>query len=241
MLTMRSAVVVIPTTGLELMKQAVESVLGQTHADTTCMVVIDGRQFEDRARQLLAGIADSRLQVLTLASNSGGGGYCGHRIYAAFSHLVEEEYVLYLDEDNWLDPAHVQSLVESIERGKLQWAYCLRKIFDRSGRHLFNDDCQSLGRWPSWTGPDQWLVDTSCYCIRRDVAVQIAAAWHNKFGADRVVLRTLQQRFPAYDTTGLYTLNYRLGSRQASVPQEFLEHGNRVMRQLYPGGFPWSK
>ena len=102
----RSAVVLVPTIGLPLVKLAVESVLSQTHALTKCMVIIDGQQYEERVHHIFSNIKDPRLNVITIPSNTGGKKYCGHRIYAALAHLVNEDYVLYLDEDNWLDATH---------------------------------------------------------------------------------------------------------------------------------------
>ena len=96
-------------------------------------------------------IADRRYALTALKENVGRDGFYGHRICAAFSHLVNSDYVLYLDQDNWFDPDHVAASIETIERTGSDWTYSPRKICSRSGAYLFNDDCESLGKWMAWT------------------------------------------------------------------------------------------
>jgi len=80
-----SAVVLIPTTGAPTLRRAVESVLAQT-SPTACYVVCDGEQFRSAVAEALRGID---VPVCVLPRNVGAGGFYGHRVYAAFAHLVE--------------------------------------------------------------------------------------------------------------------------------------------------------
>lgn len=235
---MSSAAVIIATTGVPEVKQAIESVLAQTHVMTRVYAVVDGPEYASRFEHATCGIESDRVQVTVLKENVGGGGFYGHRIYAAFSHLVNADYVLYLDHDNWFDPDHVASAVDTIESGTLDWCYALRKICDKSGTHLMNDDCESLGKWTGWK--DAPLIDSSAYCLRQPVAVQIASCWHNGWGADRIVFAALSQYFPKFDCTGGYSVNYRLDGNPGSVTKDFFEQGNAVMRRRYPAAFPWA-
>ncbi|MBW8757717.1 MAG: hypothetical protein JF586_08915 [Burkholderiales bacterium] len=80
-----SAVVLIPTTGAPSLRRAVESVLAQT-APTAAYVVCDGPQFHEAAEDALRGLD---VPVCVLPRNVGAGGFYGHRVYAAFAHLVD--------------------------------------------------------------------------------------------------------------------------------------------------------
>jgi hypothetical protein len=229
------AVVLIPTIGGEHLRTAVQSVLAQS-LPTRCYVVCDGEAHRPAVQRQLEGL-DVSLCVLPL--NVGARGFYGHRIYAAFAHLVDEPYVLLLDQDNWFDPDHVQACVSLMERKALAWCYALRKVCSPAGEFLCNDDCESLGKWKSFT--DDHLIDTSTYCLRREVFVHTSAAWHGGWGQDRVFAATLMQNVPAFDCSGRYTVNYRLGGNPGSVTEDFFRQGNRKMRMRHDKRLPWQQ
>ena len=84
-----SATVIIPTTGSKDVLKAVESVLNQTYEDTTCYVVIDGEEHRGKAKVITDECAGNpNLKVAYLPINVGANGFYGHRVYAAFTHLV---------------------------------------------------------------------------------------------------------------------------------------------------------
>ena len=167
----------------------------------------------------------------------GANGFYGHRIYAAFSHLVNQDYVFFLDQDNWFEPSHVESMINNIKNKNLDWGYSLRNIVDKEGSFICQDNCESLGKYKSWT--EYFHIDTNCYCLKNNVATFIAGAWHGGWGQDRVVFQTLKNYFPNYDTTGLYTTNYRLDGNIGSVSKDFFLQGNIKMMENYSNNFPW--
>lgn len=236
---MASATVVIPTTGADTLRDALTSVQAQTHKDLRYWVVVDGPEYEEAARRITMEFHGAK--VMVLPENVGGGGWYGHRTYAAVSYLINTDYLLLLDQDNWMEPNHVESMVGTCEVRNLEWCHSLRRIFDGDGNHLCDDNCESLGRHPAWMNDQVHLVDTSCYCIRRDVAARIGGAWYGKWGQDRVFLATAQHHFPNWTCTGQHTINYRLDGNPGSVTREFFDQGNAVMRQRYPNGFPWHQ
>jgi hypothetical protein len=235
-----SNVVLIATTGAPTLRRAVESVAAQS-VPAAAYVVCDGEEFRARVDAALAGLerAPERLSVCVLPRNVGAGGFYGHRIYAAFAHLVDADNVLLLDQDNFLAPQHVEHCADLLQARRLQWCYSLRTIRDEAGEAVCRDDCESLGKWPAFTGAH--LVDTSAYCIRREVLAQAAHAWHGKWGQDRVFAQVMMHDFPAFDCTGRYTLQYCLGGNEHSVTRDFFEQGNARMLQRYKRGFPWSR
>ena len=237
---MKSAVVIIPTTGAKTLAKTIQSLTEQTHQNVTALIVVDGKQHRgDVDKILVKHQSNLEKQIVYLSDNVGANGFYGHRVYAAFSHLVNQDYVFFLDQDNWFEPNHIESMITKIESDKLDWVYSLRNIVDKEGDYICQDNCESLGKWEAWT--KCYHIDTNCYCLPNRIAVAIAAAWHGGWGQDRVVFQALQQYFPNYNCSGDYTLNYRLDGNPGSVSKEFFIEGNRQIKQKYNENFPWSK
>jgi len=233
-----TATVILPTTGAPELRTALESVLNQTY-DTTCYVVIDGDKFTPKARTILSDyLGNKKLKVCELPLNVGANGFYGHRVYAAFTHLINTDYVLYLDQDNWFDKNHVESCVNTIQKTNSDWCYSLRKIY-KENELICTDDCESLGKWECFQGYPH--IDTSSYCLKTKVAVLLAQVWHGGWGQDRVFYSALKQYLPKYECTRDYTLNYRVGGNEGSVKPEFFLAGNKIMNDKYNGEFPWRK
>ena len=233
---MAKAIVITPTTGSPEVIDAINSVANQT-MEVDHLLICDGDQFKDKVESIAAQYPS--VKTCYLPYNTGANGYYGHRIMSAFSHLVDHDYILFLDQDNWYEPTHVESMINTIETTGCQWAYSLRNIYSVDGEYLLKDDCESLGKWKAWTNTN--MVDTNCYCIPREIAIKIASFWHSGWGEDRVIFNVLHHNFNNYECTGEYTINYRLGGNEGSVTKEFFERGNYIMAKEYNGNFPWSK
>jgi hypothetical protein len=231
---MNRAAILIPTTGAETVRRAIESCLTSDHAAVQVIAVVDGSQHRDAFEHQVAGLSDPRLQTVVLPENIGADDYYGHRVYGGFSYLVNAHYLLFLDQDNFFDPDHVSSQIANIEANGLDWSYSLRKVCDRGGNFIARDDSESLGRWPSLGGYQ--LIDTNCYCLKLQTAIGIAAAWFGNWGQDRRVTEALIKHYPNFGCTGRYTANYRLRDEKG---HEFFIKGGAEMRKRHPGGFPW--
>lgn len=235
--------IITPTTGSEFLGECMRSVALQTYPHISHVVVVDGEERRVAAEPILALHKHDRLKSVVLPCITGAGGFQGHRIYGALPFLLNTDYVCYLDEDNWLDDNHVESLVSLATAKNLDWAYSLRKIVRQSGEFVCNDDCNSLGRWPSYDGAYHH-VDTSCYMLRREVACRAANAWNRSdldgtAAADRMLCKELLASSPLFHTTGMYTVNYRLASRQSEAGGiRFYTTGNSVHKYLYRN-YPW--
>ena len=234
-----TATVIIPTTGSSELKRAIESVLDQSYP-TTCYLVVDGERFQSATKKIIDKNfkKKSNLKICELPINVGANGFYGHRVYAAFTHLVDTEYVLYLDQDNWFDADHVESCVDTIRQRNLQWCYSLRRVCSKEGEFITNDDCESLGKWQTYHGVNH--IDTNCYCIPTQTAIRLASVWHGGWGQDRVFLSAIAQHFSRWDCTNKYSVNYRVDGGQGSVNADFFINGNRIMQERYNGEFPWS-
>lgn len=229
--------VVTPTIASDLLEQCVSSVDNQTYKDLTHYIFIDGCQYEPKAREILVG--SSKTRMVELEENVGKGWY-GHRVYAACSFLVNADIICYLDEDNWYEPNHVEELVKAIQTGA-QWAYSLRKIYDKHGNYICDDNCESLGKWPIYFNNDAYHIDTSSFAVRRDVAVNIGHAWYGQWGADRQFFSNLKKFFPNFECTGKHSLCYRLDGNANSVTKDFFEDGNKYTEEKYQGNYPWHQ
>lgn len=240
---MSKILVITPTTGAPELADAVYSVKQQT-MDCDHLLVVDGPQFESNT---IEGINDVDPQgtviKCVLPFNTGANGFYGHRIMAGFSHLVNHDYILFLDQDNWFEPNHVESLVSEIDKYKFDWAYSLRRIVDKDKSYVCDDDCESLGRWPAWVNDEAHLIDVSSYCYKTSFFRQFGHLWDFGWGADRRFYTILKQQLKHnnYGCTGKATLNYRLGGNPGSVTAAFFEEGNSKMRGKYGTNFPWRQ
>lgn len=215
-----SVTVVIPTTGANTLFDAVESVLEQTY-DTNCLVVVDGPEYSEAVYDLIFPYTNHpKIKYLHLPENVGANGFYGHRVYAAIGHLVNTDYLCFLDQDNWFDPEHVSSLVNTIERKAMDWAYSYRKIVDKQGKLICEDNCESLGKITKF-------VDTNCYMLTRKVAESIGHVWNGGWGRDRVFYEVASKYFPNFDGSERHTVNYRLDGNPNSVTAEFFLEGNK--------------
>ena len=242
----RSVTVITPTIGSSKLKDAVESVSNQTYK-CNHLIVIDGREYVNPVYEQLGQPDRPGTQVVISPENTGktGGNFYGHRIYAAYPHLLNSDYILFLDEDNWYEPNHVQSLIETIESKNLDFSFSLRKIFNPERTYLLDDNCESLGKWPIFMSRHsphglQYLIDTSSFCFKRQFIQATCHFWHHGWGGDRHYLYSVKDK-AKYDTNGKHTLCYRLDGNPNSVTEEFFKTGNKTQQAYYEGKYPWLK
>ena len=232
--------VVTPTTGDIRVLRAIESVAAQTHKPIQHLVVIDN---PDVPSEIKAAIRRYNVDVIELPYATGTDRFNGHRIYGASTFLGNGDFFCFLDEDNWFDVDHVASLVEVISLGFL-WAFSFRKIVDREGNFICNDDCESLGKWPSVISERDYHIDTSCYFLPQTIAVQSSPIWFRRarqlHSADRALVSFLRSRNLDYNTSSRYSLNYSIGNTAFSARKEFFLAGNDRMMQKFHGNLPWK-
>lgn len=232
--------VVTPTIGSSHLSKCIESVQNQTYEDLTHYIFLDGQEYYDKIHPTLYSVSGKRMiKTISLEDNVGKGWY-GHRVYAACSFLVNADIICYLDEDNWFEPNHVQSIFDKIKSG-YEWVYSLRNIYDKEGEFVCEDNCESLGKWSVYFNPSMYHIDTSTFGVRRDVAINVGHTWYGQWGADRQFFSNLKHHFPNFDCTRQYTCNYRLDGNPNSVSKDFFMEGNRIMLQNHGGEYPWKK
>lgn len=229
--------VVTPTVGTAELRRCLESVQAQTLENVEHIIVVDGPQYLDKVQKLISEMSLGKpIHTMVLPFNVGAGGWCGHRVYASIPFLLDSEFVAYLDEDNWYDTDHLECLHKALNRHKADWAFSLRKIFNKAGDFVTNDNCESLGTF-SYTlyGGGDFLVDTSCYLFTTYVARAVAPHWmhrarqDNEIEADRAVTRFLLNH-PSFRGAGseMPTLNYT--AWHGRTQELFFINGNAFTR-----------
>lgn len=231
--------VITPTTGAPYLRQAIESVKNQTYDNIQHLVVVDG---QPKGRVIAREYP--HIDLIDLPYPTGLDRFNGHRIYGASVYLAKGDLVCFLDEDNYFDPNHIESLVKVMEKPN-DWAFSLRKIVDKDNNYVCNDDCESLGKWESCIG--DFFVDVGCFFLPKLTAIQLSPIWYRKARepgvpeVDRMLTHVLRNNNLKFDTNGEYTLNYRTGNTQLSVQSEFFLQGNKKMFEKYNGDLPWTK
>lgn len=239
--------IITPTTGSQYLKQNIESVQKQTYKNFQHLIVIDGKEFLDRTSGIIKAINKlDNVDIIPLPVNTGKNRYNGHRIYGACVYLCSGDYIIFLDEDNWIDENHVENLVKVVQDTNITWAFSMRKIVDSDGNFVCNDDCESLGKYPSIMDEKDYFVDVNCFFLPKDVAIQTSPIWYRKARepnvpeVDRYLTAILRQNNLSYESSNKYSVNYRAGNTNLSVKKEFFVSGNAQMNKKYEGNLPWK-
>jgi glycosyltransferase involved in cell wall biosynthesis len=200
-----SVAVVTSTQGRSTITKAIQSVKDQTRK-ATHYVFIHGAEYSDKT---IPHLADDTVAVHLPRAN-GGGGYGMAPVFALAPFAITEDVICYLDDDNWYEPDHIESLVEMIEKHDLGWAYSYRKIVDNEGNFICEDNCESLGM--QLNSANHYLVDNSCYAVRTNVARRHSHAWYVPVVSDRSFQAELMRAGLSVGTTGKHSVNYRLSA-----------------------------
>ncbi|WP_066800529.1 glycosyltransferase family 2 protein [Moraxella oblonga] len=214
--------VVTATIGRDDLLKAIKSVQAQTYP-CKHYIFVDGEQFHDKVKNLLKDDYPD-VVVTYLPMNTGANKMYNSYINAIAPFLVKEDIICYLDDDNWYDKEHVESLVSYMDKYQADYGYSLRYFVN--GNDIWKDNTESLGFWyinpkdlvPSafvWKnntyqvphGIDNYpnapyLIDVNCYAIRRHLAIDLAKSWAAiGLSNDRVIANILIQ----YNFKGICT------------------------------------
>jgi hypothetical protein len=240
------AVVITPTTGAPELAQAIQSVACQGDG-VDHWVVVDGTQYAEKAIEIVKANQHPQLKIVILPENTGmpqnhfwgklESGFYGHRIYGSMAGLINAEYTLFLDEDNWFEDNHVRIMVEGIQTHDFEWCYSLRNIVNKEGVFICHDDCDSLGIFPNQHNIN--FVDMNCYCFKTDFLLKLQHVFYvDSYHCDRELFKhalAKTSKPTSFGATGRYTVNYRCTKEGQ---REWFLTGNDKMNQLYTT-FPW--
>ena len=244
--------VITPTIGGPFLDKCIQSVRNQTYKNIEHLIVVDGRSRWEQADEILKAAEfpnGANEHVCVLPYPTGINRYNGHRVYGAATYFADGDFHLWLDDDNELEPNHIESLVNLVTSKGLHWAFSFRKIIDKESNVLCLDDCESLGLWPSILHPEDFFVDVNCYFVQKEVAVRMSPVWYRKFREpgqmeiDRAIAHTLmaKENKLKFDCTRDYTVKYRVGNTGLSVQADFFLQGNKAMLERYNNKLPWKE
>jgi glycosyltransferase involved in cell wall biosynthesis len=227
--------VITPTLGGMFLDKCIESVQHSSLPNIEHWIVVDGKDHEAKVDMILARYEHRHPVVkFVLPKNVGSGGWNGHRVFGSVPWLVDADYIAYLDDDNIVTPAHYSDLLRGIvQTPHNKWAHCLRYLIDKDGATIGHDNCESLGGIShTVVGKGDYLIDTSCYLIERDLVVTLASTWNAKFRddrglpePDRELCKNLLMTAP-HSVVRKHSLGYRIGSTNLSVTGDFFARGN---------------
>jgi glycosyltransferase involved in cell wall biosynthesis len=163
--------VIIPARDVgPFIEESVRSALAQTARDLEVLVVDDGSRDDTRAR--VAGIADTRLRLLT----GQGRGAAAARNQAMA--VARGEYIAFLDADDiWL-PGHAERLLSRLERRPdLDLVFAASAWIDEFGRPI----ARSVVRWQGTIGYRALFLEfvpvtMSAVLVRRSVVEHVGGS-----------------------------------------------------------------
>ncbi|MBZ5624731.1 MAG: glycosyltransferase family 2 protein [Acidobacteriia bacterium] len=133
-------------------RQAVDSLLQQTHRNLTVVVANDGDT--DPPWEELASIHDVRLVRFELKRNRGP--------YFATSvvlHAADAPYLLIQDADDWSDPRRVSLLLAAVERDRSDFAVSAQSLYAQSGASLHLSDVRWVESSTAPVPPGRFIVN----------------------------------------------------------------------------------
>ena len=234
--------VVTATIGHQELEQTIESVGSQDYKNIQHLIFIDGDDNFKKEKVYKIINKKKNIDIVLLPYATGIDKYNGHRIYGASPFFAKGDFICFLDDDNFFDIDHIGSNVDNILKNNYDWSYSLRKVVDKNGNFICNDECESLGKWHTCLSVDDFLIDVNCYFLSKEIALKISSFWYtNSRNVDRIICDVLLNNFKNFNSTYKYTVNYRTGSTETSVKNNFFITGNEKIKQKYiKTGRPWK-
>lgn len=236
-----SAAVITVTSGRPSLAKCIQSVANQTFP-AKHYIATDAIIDFDNFINLKDTYSNNDVYFSYWPTKIGGYSLEGRRLYASLPSLINEDVIFMLNDDDWFEHNHVESLMNLISIKNLGWAYSLRKIYDSEGNFLFNDDCEALGEYSAYNTPGAGFAEHSAMAVRTEIFLKHSNCFNYRgYGVDRYFYNSLKNNEKSFEGSGIYSLCYTLGGNPMSVTKEFFEIGNQINQKLYPEGFPWAK
>jgi len=153
-------------------------------------------------------ISDNRFKFYILPIHMSGAGW-GPRNFAILN--TTHDLIAYLDDDNWYEPDHLESLVNKIKETNVDVVYTGTKVYNAEGTEILYERLQS-GK------PVAGGIDTSEILHRRHL-IEEFGGWRfvPKCNDWDIVKRWLPTASFAH--TGKFTLNFRL-RENCGIPRQ---------------------
>lgn len=226
----KSVAVITSTIGRSELERAILSVQNQTYP-CTHYVFVDGQQYWEKAQQIL--VKYPNVVVTYLPMNTGADGWSNSSINAIAPYLAKEDIITYLDDDNWYQPNHIQTGVETLLKSGADYAYALRNFYSHTNEFICEDVLESTGFYPRKIGKTyfdieyhggkvqcmrerhkSYHIDTNCYFMPRNIALKISPNWYSGYHNDTNVFKTLCELELKPECTKHFTVNYAFEAKK---------------------------
>jgi len=152
--------VIVPVyNGEKYLRQALESVLAQTHTNWELIIVDDGST--DSSPQIIGEFASRDSRVKAVAQGNAGQSSARNRA----AGLACGEYLSFLDQDDYYMPRHLEYLAEYMDSHEdVGMAYNDAEVVDENGRRIFG---QGASPFPPEHSPPRSIFE----CIGADLMI----------------------------------------------------------------------
>ncbi len=239
--------IITPTIGSPYLKTLLESINHQHKLNDLFFInhfiVIDNSPINQlKTNSILNSVSEKsgvKRYIFQIPFSSGENDYKGHKIYSAIPQFVNDEYTIFLDDDNFLEKNHIYNFVNILLKKKYDWLYSLRNIVNSKNEFICNDFCESLGYLHHvFYQNNTFLIDTNCYCIKTSILKKICHIWnrkahYNNEDPDRIFGNLLMNEYVNYICTQEHTLSYRVREDNSGVNKNLFLQGNKIMVEKF--------
>lgn len=224
------------TIGRPDLLRTLRSVASQTEQNYQHLLIVDGQEHKGKVETILRVFADehdlSKISTVVLPYNLGG---YGGPAYSLAPTLAKGEYICNLDDDDWIEPNHLSSLLNALSYYH-RWSYCLNNIAVED-TIVCQDNCCALGYiHPIWKYPTEYHIGTGGMLLPKYIAKELASYWEGDNSPailnDRMFYSVLKTKYPNYVCTMEYTFNYTT-SYGGKNDTNFYLMGNKYMKETY--------
>ncbi|OOH91074.1 glycosyltransferase [Pasteurellaceae bacterium 15-036681] len=222
-----SVAVITSTIGRSHLERAIQSVQQQNYP-CKHYVFVDGEQYFATAKAILDKYP--HIIPIYLPMNTGAGGWTNSSINAIAPFLVKEDIMCYLDDDNWYEPNHIESGVATLLASNADYAYSLRYCYMPELNKSCPDVNESIANYNS-SMPNPFVytisfggkqitmtttqnkinhIDTNCFFVKRDIAVDTASNWVKTKQNDTYVFEKFLEIGLVGCCTGQFSVQYLL-------------------------------
>lgn len=235
----KSVAVVTSTVGRVELERAILSVKQQNYP-CKHYIFIDGEQYFHKVKPLQEKYPDVIFTFLPM--NTGANGWTNSYINAIAPFLVKEEIICYLDDDNWYEPHHIQSIVQGFNAYEnIDVVYNLRRLMKETGEYLCDDNLESLGYYSNGEYIDVfftfneiyqgvrllchrgYLVDTNCLALNINTAREFAHYWTMSKQNDHYIWHQCLQQNKRIYATAQRTVNYTINIEGHKILEQVLK------------------
>lgn len=237
-----SAAVIMPTIGRSTVIDAVTSIYKQVQVDRVQLLIgvdVANADFADLVQLLRQAPAhvDPYLFYPGYSTSARHGGlspaFDRGNLRTILSYLANSRYLTYLDDDNWIAPNHLRSMLDATE-GK-EWCFSYRWFVEPKERvPLCVDTWESVGpglgifndKFGGWTDPNTIMPDKlACEPVLRWWGLPIQGDT-GAMSADRNVFNWLRHK-SVPGQTNLATVYYAAQPQQVQVALKLINHARQ--------------